>query len=147
MQKAVKRQIAVALGVLAREDGRILMSKRFDPKNRGMHGRWEFPGGKLEFGETPRKAVEREVLEEVGIHATAHKLVDVFSWFHPDRPHIQIILIVYIMKTDAPDAARPSCNEVSRVCWVTIEHALRLNVAPNNRIILRAVLRTLENIV
>ncbi len=139
MQNAVKRQIAVALGAVMRADGRILMSKRFDPKNRGMHHRWEFPGGKLEFGETPRQAVEREVLEEVGIRATAERLVDVFSWFHPNRPHIQIILIVYLMKTDTPSAVRPSCREVCDVSWVTLDRALRMNVAPNNRKILHTI--------
>ena len=55
--------IAVVAGVLRRE-GRVLISRRI----RGADvGRWEFPGGKLERGETPEQALRRELREELGI--------------------------------------------------------------------------------
>lgn len=55
--------IAVVAGVLRRE-GRVLLSRRI----RGADvGRWEFPGGKLERGETPEQALRRELREELGI--------------------------------------------------------------------------------
>lgn len=134
-----RRQILVTLGVIRRRDGLILVSKRNDPHNRGMHGRWEFPGGKVEFDETPRQTAVREIKEEVGIVAQVERIVDVFSWFHPDRSHIQIVLIVYLMSTEMPQQARATCDEVSDVRWTSIEQALRMNVLPQNREILRAV--------
>lgn len=136
--KQDRRQILVALGIIRDHEGHILVSKRNDPHNRGMHGRWEFPGGKVEHGETPRQTAVREVREEVGIAAHIERVVDVFSWYHPDRPHIQIVLVVYLMTTETPRLARPMCNEVSNVMWTTFDSAMRLNVLPHNRTILRA---------
>ena len=47
------------------EDGRILIAER--PVGKFMAGWWEFPGGKLEFGERPEDGLAREVREELGI--------------------------------------------------------------------------------
>lgn len=46
-------------------DGRVLISRR--PDGRHMAGLWEFPGGKMEAGETPEAAIVRELKEELGI--------------------------------------------------------------------------------
>jgi 8-oxo-dGTP diphosphatase len=55
----------VVAGLLIDEDGRVLVQQR--PKNRSMPGLWEFPGGKIEAGETPEAALVRELAEELGI--------------------------------------------------------------------------------
>jgi 8-oxo-dGTP diphosphatase len=46
-------------------DGRVLLSQR--PEGKSLAGLWEFPGGKVEPGETPEAALIRELLEELGI--------------------------------------------------------------------------------
>jgi 8-oxo-dGTP diphosphatase len=55
----------VAAGVLGNADGKILVARRFDDAHQG--GLWEFPGGKLEFGEDARAGLVRELAEELGI--------------------------------------------------------------------------------
>jgi 8-oxo-dGTP diphosphatase len=55
----------VAVGVLIRSDGLFLMSSR--PQDKAYGGYWEFPGGKVEAGETVHQALRRELLEELGI--------------------------------------------------------------------------------
>ncbi len=60
------RSVIVVAGVLERE-GRLLIGQR---QKRDRHGlKWEFPGGKVEPGETPKDALRRELREELGIEA------------------------------------------------------------------------------
>lgn len=55
----------VAVGVLQRSDGRVLLAER--PRGKPWAGYWEFPGGKIEAGEDVRAALTRELHEELGI--------------------------------------------------------------------------------
>jgi len=57
--------VDVAVGVLIRPDGKFLLTSR--PQGKPYAGYWEFPGGKLETGETVERALERELHEELGI--------------------------------------------------------------------------------
>lgn len=59
----------VAVGVLILPDGSFLLTSR--PKGKVYEGYWEFPGGKLETGETVEQALRRELEEELGIHIGA----------------------------------------------------------------------------
>ena len=56
----------VAVGVLFQADGRFLLTTR--PPGKAYEGHWEFPGGKLEAGETVAQALHRELEEELGIN-------------------------------------------------------------------------------
>jgi 8-oxo-dGTP diphosphatase len=58
--------VEVAVGVLIRPDGDFLLTTR--PAGKVYAGYWEFPGGKLEPGETVEQALQRELNEELGIH-------------------------------------------------------------------------------
>jgi len=57
--------VEVVCGVLTQPDGRFLLAQR--PEGRIWAGFWEFPGGKIEPGESPAEALSRELLEELGI--------------------------------------------------------------------------------
>ena len=57
--------VQVAVGVLLRSDGAFLLTSR--PEGKAYAGYWEFPGGKLEAGETVAQALTRELQEEIGI--------------------------------------------------------------------------------
>jgi 8-oxo-dGTP diphosphatase len=63
------RLVLVAAVALVDRDGRVLLAQR--PEGKAMAGLWEFPGGKVEPGETPESALIRELHEELGIDTWA----------------------------------------------------------------------------
>ncbi len=64
--------ILVVAVALVDVDGRVLIARR--PEGKSMAGLWEFPGGKVEPGETPEHALIRELHEEIGIDVTENCL-------------------------------------------------------------------------
>ncbi|WP_027163511.1 8-oxo-dGTP diphosphatase MutT [Mesorhizobium sp. WSM1293] len=62
---AGKRLLLVAACALVDADGRVLLARR--PQGKQLAGLWEFPGGKVEPGETPEQCIIRELHEEIGI--------------------------------------------------------------------------------
>ena len=79
--------VHVAAAVLLRPDGHVLLAQR--PAGKAYAGYWEFPGGKLEPGESPRAALQRELREELGIEIQRASpwLVQEFVY-----PHAHVIL-------------------------------------------------------
>lgn len=65
MSGASRKLVLVVACALVDTDGRVLIAQR--PQGKPMAGLWEFPGGKIEAGETPEEAVVRELAEELGI--------------------------------------------------------------------------------
>lgn len=74
----------VAAAVVTRPDGAVLLAQR--PDGKPYAGYWEFPGGKLEPGETPRQALARELREELGLEVVraAPWLVQRYDYPHAD---------------------------------------------------------------
>ena len=68
--------MALVVGVAIVHDGRVLAARRSYPAD--VAGRWEFPGGKVDDGETPDEAAVREVAEELGC------VVAVTDWLEPE---------------------------------------------------------------
>jgi 8-oxo-dGTP diphosphatase len=79
--------VRVAAAVILRSDGRVLLAQR--PAGKAYAGYWEFPGGKLEPGESMRAALDRELLEELGlvVRRAAPWLVQRYTY-----PHAQVEL-------------------------------------------------------
>jgi 8-oxo-dGTP diphosphatase len=79
--------VDVAVGVLIRGDGAFLLTSR--PPGKVYAGYWEFPGGKLETGETVEQALRRELMEEIGVTiGAAHRWRDTLV----DYPHALVRL-------------------------------------------------------
>ncbi|MFQ3235206.1 MAG: 8-oxo-dGTP diphosphatase [Paraglaciecola sp.] len=85
------KRVDVAVGVIKR-DQQIYISKRADGLHQG--GKWEFPGGKQEAGETVTQALARELFEEVGIKVLKQKHFLLIEHHYGDkkvRLHVQLV--------------------------------------------------------
>lgn len=78
-----KKRIEVAVGILLRGDEFLLGSR---PQGKPYAGYWEFPGGKIEAGETVEQALKRELEEELGVSIDAAS-VEVWRVTEHDYPH------------------------------------------------------------
>ena len=74
--------VAVVVGLLAREDGSLLLCQR--PPGKSYALEWEFPGGKVEPGERPEQALVRELQEELGIETVLGPLLHEKVSFYAD---------------------------------------------------------------
>lgn len=63
--REARKHTEVAVGILVRGDGALLLSTR--PSGKAYEGYWEFPGGKIEAGESVEQALRRELIEELGV--------------------------------------------------------------------------------
>ena len=78
-------QVCAVVGLIRDRTGKILLQKRVDPNIPGTHEKWEFPGGKIEFGEMPQDALTRECREEIGCVVKIQRLLPVVQSKHIDN--------------------------------------------------------------
>jgi 8-oxo-dGTP diphosphatase len=78
-----RKRVHVAVGVIRSRDGRILVARR--SANQHLGGLWEFPGGKVEAGETVNQALARELHEELGIDVLAQSALCCIQHDYTDK--------------------------------------------------------------
>lgn len=81
------KQLQIAVGIIRNQQGEIFITQRAADAH--MANKWEFPGGKIEAGESPEQAVIRELQEETGIVAQSASLFETLEYQFPDR-HISL---------------------------------------------------------
>ena len=109
---AVVLVVAVALIDI---DGRVLLARR--PEGKPMAGLWEFPGGKVQDGETPEAALIRELKEELGIDVT-ESCLSPFTFASHRYPDFHLLMPLYVCRVWEGEA-RP--GEGQALKWVRIE--------------------------
>ncbi len=89
------RLVLVVACALIDADGRVLVAQR--PPGRTMAGMWEFPGGKIEAGETPEAALVRELAEELGIDVT-HECLAPLSFASHGYEAFHLLMPLYVCR-------------------------------------------------
>lgn len=79
---------AVAIGLIERA-GRLLICRRREDQTHA--GKWEFPGGKVEAGELPASALERELREELGIRRVRAEEWARYDYAYPGKPPLTLV--------------------------------------------------------
>lgn len=99
----------VVAGLMIR-DGRLLIARRPDGKH--MAGKWEFPGGKIERGETPEEALERELSEELGVTAEVGRVYHAVAHSYAEK---DVLLLAYRCRLLSGE---PKAIEEAEVRWI-----------------------------
>ena len=107
-----KPQLLVSAAALIDSDGRVVLAKR--PEGKAMAGLWEFPGGKVEQGETPEKALIRELKEELAINTITSCLAPLAFASH-DYDDMHLILLLYACRRWHGQAIHQEGGEIA---WV-----------------------------
>jgi 8-oxo-dGTP diphosphatase len=87
--------ILVVAAALVDADGRVLIAQR--PEGKSMAGLWEFPGGKIEAGESPEDALIRELGEELGI-AVKQACLAPFTFASHSYPDFHLLMPLYVCR-------------------------------------------------
>ena len=109
------RLVLVAAVALIDADGRVLLARR--PEGKSMAGLWEFPGGKVEPGETPEAALIRELHEELGIDTWASCLAPL-SFASHGYPDFHLLMPLFACRRWQ---GTPQSREGQALKWVRPE--------------------------
>ena len=119
------RRFFIAVKALLFDQGKFLLVKRSD-KARGEHHYWELPGGRMEFGETPENALQRELMEETGLSAILLCPLQTWNFFREEET--QIVGITFLCKAETNKVQLSS--EHDAFAWVRFEALTQYNIVP-----------------
>lgn len=119
--------LVVVAAALVDGDGQILLQQR--PPGRAMAGLWEFPGGKVEEGETPEAALVRELEEELGIEVDPARLAPACFASAPNGER-HMILLLYLCREWRRE---PRAIDADALLWVRPAEMLALPMPPADR--------------
>lgn len=125
-----KKQLTVAIGILQNDQGQILMQQRLDSLNLDINGKWELPGGTVEFGESLEQAVVREFKEENNCEVEIVRMLPVVQsslWPRTNGDIRHTFVHCFILKHLGGEACVQD-DKVAEVRWCTKEEALSLNL-------------------
>lgn len=112
MSETPKPLLLVAACALVDADGRVLITQR--PEGKPLAGLWEFPGGKVEQGETPEETVVRELAEEIGVETKVACLAPLTFASH-SYESFHLMMPLYVCRRFW---GTPVAKQVAAVKWV-----------------------------
>ena len=119
--------LIVAAAALIDADGRVLLARR--PAGKAMAGLWEFPGGKLNDGETPESALVRELREELGIETQAACMAPIAFASHGSTDHHLLMPLFALRKWSGV----PQALEHESIAWVKPAGLADFDLAPADK--------------
>ena len=136
-------RVEAAVGAVVRRGSDILLIRRGRGPGRG---RWSLPGGRVDFGETLREAVAREVLEETGVEVTVGRFL---GWVERmgDRPApYHYVILDFAADVLQPDVSPCPGDDAAEAAWVPLADIGKLPLVPGLKDFLEEALAGNESI-
>jgi 8-oxo-dGTP diphosphatase len=130
------KTVRVVAGIVV-EAGRVLIAQRPHPQSFAL--RWEFPGGKMEPGESPEHALDREFQEELGIRIQAVREYGEIRYSDPSGRDLRV---QFFLARRREGTARPV--QVEAVDWVEAADLPEVDFIPANREIVSRVVEDIR---
>lgn len=115
------RNVYVVAAII-KSEGKYLITKRLLGTNNG--GKWEFPGGKIEDGESPETALIREIKEELDLEIG---VIDIVSVFTHKKEKMNIVILFYDCYIIKGSPQKVACEDFR---WVFIDNMVYYDFAP-----------------
>lgn len=112
---SVLKLVLVSAVALVRENGDLLLAQR--PEGKNLAGLWEFPGGKVEKGESPEAALVRELKEELGIDVKEQDL-KAFTFASHAYKDFHLLMPVFLCQAWR---GKPEGCEGQQLAWVSVD--------------------------
>ncbi len=119
-----KLPLIVTAAVIITPEKKLFLARRHSHDDCG--GLWEFPGGKLEPGETPEKCLEREIMEELGFEIKAVRPFNFSYWEYSNK---KILLLAYLCVPVSGDPQKLDCADFGYFTAAGIKTS-EINIAP-----------------
>ena len=123
--------IEASVGIIFNESFQLLMAER--PQSKTWSGWWEFPGGKIESGETPLEALKRELKEEIGI-----SVIDAEKWIVRKYAYEDYEVILHFYKV-TQWSGNIEAKEEQKISWVLPDNNVVSPILPANDLIFKAI--------
>ena len=127
-----RKHIEVVAAIIRDDKGRIFATQR---GYGAMKDGWEFPGGKIEPGETPEQALKREISEELDTEIEVGQLLHTVEW---DYPEFHLTMHCYWCRVKS---GKLTLKEHEAAKWLSIDKLDTVNWLPADREVVNEVLR------
>lgn len=137
----MNKQITVFSGVVLK-DGKVLLVQRDEKECPEAHLKWEFPGGKVDFGETPQESIVREIYEETGVKVKINRMLPFTqtSYWKYSWGKQQTLCFIYLCDFINQEKVKGD-HHVKDVVWVELNRVKKLSTLPRTLEILELVKR------
>ena len=122
------KQIEVVAAIIHDSHGRVFATQRGYGDYKDW---WEFPGGKMEAGETPEEALRREIKEELDTHIVVEHFVDTVEW---DYPQFHLTMHCYLCRVES---GHLELKEHEAAKWLNKDELESVNWLPADRDLVR----------
>lgn len=124
--------VTSVVAVIVNDREEVLLTRRSVAP---FQGEWVMPGGKIDLGEPIKKALKREVLEEVGIEVEVDELIDVFEHLTPGEENCHFVILYYRCRP-VHQTVNHNPDEISAAHWVPRSELPKYKMADGAQFIL-----------